>query len=128
LIIAAAFSNLILEAQGISLELSFEGGYMPEQDEIRHSEEIEPQSSGLLLSVEPLGETPSYKLSADTDKSDSTDTDGTDEEESDADGTDASDADGTDTGVDADGTDPLGTAEGDTDSSDTSDADGTDAG
>ena len=52
---------------------------MAEQDEIRHSEETEPQSSGLLLSVEPLGETPSYKLSDDT--SDSTDTDETDDKD-----------------------------------------------
>jgi hypothetical protein len=101
---------------------------MQEIDNITPSDDAAPQSSGLLLSVDPLEETPSYQLSTDTDANDTSDSDGTDGSESDADGTDASDADGTDTGVKADGTDPLGTAGADSDSSDTSDADGTDAG
>jgi hypothetical protein len=117
---------------------------MLEQDDLRQGEAEVPSPSGLLLSVEPLeetgaqGSTPSYRLSDDTDSSDTSDTtltdtdgtdtadaDGTDDNESDADGTDASDADGTDTGADADGTDPLGIAEGDT--GPTVNADGTDA-
>lgn len=116
---------------------------MQEQDDLRQSEATaEPTPSGLLLSVEPLDETssqPSYHLGddsdsdasdsslSDADANDTADADGTDADtESDADGTDASDADGTDTGLDADGTDPLGIAHGDTGGG-TVDADGTDA-
>jgi hypothetical protein len=103
----------------------------------------EESSSGLLISVDPLQSANNYKLSGDdsdgSDKGgllgdDSSDSDGSDKgalggddsdasdsdssdkgesEESDADGTDAEDADGTDTGLDADGTDPLGIAPGD---------------
>jgi hypothetical protein len=97
-------------------------------------EQGEETSSGLLLSVDPLQGANNYKLagddsgsdkggllgddSSDSDgsdsdalKGDSSDSDGSDEgggDDSDADGTDAEDADGTDTGLDADGTDPLG--------------------
>lgn len=78
------------------------------------SESVEPSSSGLLLSVEPLPGAESaetLKLSADdTDESDSaTDADGTDATEGDGtDGTDgaSTDTDGSDTeGADTDGTD-----------------------
>jgi hypothetical protein len=109
---------------------------MPAQDDLKQTEAREAAPSGLLLSVENLEENgttkAAYALSDDTDSSDTSDTtlgdsdgsdtadaDGTDEaEESDADGTDASDADGTDTGLDADGTDPLGIAGGDADTTD----------
>jgi hypothetical protein len=90
-------------------------------------EEQEHSNSGLLLSVDPLPGTESYKMSADddtadvaggdTDNTDTSDADGsdtaTDKGDSDADGTDASDADGTDTGLDADGSRPLGISGGD---------------
>jgi hypothetical protein len=105
-------------------------------------EQREDSSSGLLLSVDPLQGANNYKLAGDDsgsdkggllgddasdsdgsdsealegDDSDASDSDGTDKSESDdsdADGTDAEDADGTDTGLDADGTDPLGIAPGD---------------
>ena len=116
---------------------------MPEQDDLRRDETVEQPSSGLLLSVEPLtqeGSNTSYRLADDTDATDTSDSDGTDSDgsdtsdsdgtdagDSDADGTDASDADGTDTGVDADGSKPLGI--GDSDTTDTSrDTDGRDAG
>ena len=116
---------------------------MPEQNDLRPDETVEPVSSGLLLSVEPLtqeGSDISYRLADDTDTTDTSDSDGTDSDGSDAsdsdgtdaggsdaDGTDASDADGTDTGVDADGSKPLGI--GDSDTTDTSgDSDGRDAG
>jgi hypothetical protein len=78
------------------------------------TENADPSSSGLLLSVEPMPGTESsktLKLSADdTDASDSaTDTDGTDQTEGDGtDGTDgaSTDTDGTDTeDTDTDGTD-----------------------
>jgi hypothetical protein len=100
-------------------------------------EEREVSSSGLLISVDPLQGATNYKLAGDDsdsdkggllgddasdsdgsdsdalggDDSDASDSDGSDKSESDdsdADGTDAEDADGTDTGLDADGTDPLG--------------------
>ena len=103
---------------------------MPEQNDLRPDETVEQPSSGLLLSVEPLtqeGSSASYRLADDTDTTDTSDSDGTDAGGSDADGTDASDADGTDTGVDADGSKPLGI--GDSDTTDTSgDSDGRDAG
>ena len=116
---------------------------MPEQNELRQDDATEQQSSGLLLSVESLGQEGSpvaYHLADDTDTTDTSDSDGTDSDGSDAsdsdgtdaggsdaDGTDASDADGTDTGVDADGSKPLGI--GDSDTTDTSgDSDGRDAG
>jgi hypothetical protein len=98
-------------------------------------------SSGLLISVDPLQGANNYKLSGDDsdggdkggllgddssdsdgsdsdalggDDSDASDSDSSDKGDgSDADGTDAEDADGTDTGLDADGTDPLGIAPGD---------------
>ena len=95
---------------------------MPE--EVRSERIEEPESSGLLLSIEPLeGEqtlhaSPGDGKDSDTDGTDtggdgSSDTDGTDM--GDTDGTDAADTDGTDTLTDTDGTD-TGT-----------DADGTDA-
>ena len=102
---------------------------MSEQINAAEAQERETPASGLLLSVEPLQGSASYRATegdgrdtdtdaqdtsdaggSDTDGTDTSDADGTDSEESDADGTDASDADGTDTGLDADGTDPLGTA------------------
>ena len=102
---------------------------MSEQINAAPAEERETPASGLLLSVEPLEGDASYRASAadtkdtdtdsqdtsdaggaDSDGSDSADADGSDGEESDADGSDAADADGTDTGLDADGTDPLGIA------------------
>src|SRR5215212_5840257 len=100
-------------------------------------EQREESSSGLLLSVDPLQGANNYKLSGDDSDSDkggllgddASDSDGSDSDalggdDSDSDGSDKSesddrDADGTDTGLDADGTDPLGISPGDTDSSDT---------
>ena len=91
-------------------------------------EQQEESSSGLLISVDPLQGANNYKLAGDdsdgSDKGgllgdDSSDSDASDSDSSDkgdgsdADGTDAEDADGTDTGLDADGTDPLGIAPGD---------------
>ena len=71
------------------------------------------ESSGLLLSVDPLQGANNYKLAGD---------DG-----SDADGTDVTDADGTDTGLDADGMDPLGIQPGHADTGDSSAAKPTDS-
>lgn len=104
---------------------------MSEQFNPALNEEIQEQSSGLLLSVEPLEGTnqPAMRLADDSD----TDTTDASDDASDADGTDAADADGTDTGVDADGTKPLGIGDsdtvdaGDSDGSDGSDSDGTDS-
>ncbi|MBV8856939.1 MAG: hypothetical protein JOZ02_08425 [Acidobacteria bacterium] len=93
------------------------------------------ESSGLLLSVDPLQGANNYKLaggdsdgsdkggllgddSSDSDGSDST-LGGDDSDASDADGTDGGDSDGTDSG-DSDGSDADGT--------DVADADGTDTG
>lgn len=81
------------------------------------TENAQPSSSGLLLSVEPLPGDESaktLKLSADdSDASDETDategdgTDGTDDPSTDTDGTDTedTDTDGTDSTVDADSAD-----------------------
>src|ERR1043165_6163706 len=119
---------------------------MPEQNELRQDDATEQPSSGLLLSVESLGQEGSpvsYRLADDSDPSDSSDTsdsDGTDADSSDAsdadgsdsdsgsdaDGTDASDADGTDTGLDADGAEPLGIGGHDT-TDGSHDNDGTDS-
>ena len=96
---------------------------MAEQDYTHQPEEQE--SSGLLLSSEPLGERKPLKFQAGggdtdtTDAGDGTDGDGTDG----TDGDSASDSDGSD-GGDSDGTDILG---GDSDATDGSDSDGSDS-
>ena len=97
---------------------------MPDNVQPVKGEEQEVSPSGLLLSVDPLPGATGYKLSADdTDAGrDSTDVAG-----GDSDGTDVSDADGTDTGLDADGTDPLGIAPDNADTGDGSDTDTTDS-
>ena len=84
-----------LEALESSLKLSLREGYMPEQNELRPDEATEQPSSGLLLSVESLGQEGSpvsYRLTDDS--SDTSDADG-----SDSDTSDASDADGSETPV-----------------------------
>lgn len=94
---------------------------MAEQLNPASAEEMETPASGLLLSVDPIGNDINYKASAadETDESDAdgTDGDGTDATDgdsggaSDTDGTDESDSDGTDNGdgtdvsADSDGTD-----------------------
>jgi hypothetical protein len=94
---------------------------MAEQINPANAEEMETPASGLLFSVDPIGNDINYKASAadKTDKSeaDGTDGDGTDATDgdsggaSDTDGTDESDSDGTDdsdatdVSADADGTD-----------------------
>jgi hypothetical protein len=95
---------------------------MAEQNNPANAGELETPASGLLLSVDPIGNDINYKASA-ADGTDLTDPDGTDGDGTD--GTDgdsggASDTDGTDES-DSDGTD-------DSDATDISaDADGTDA-
>lgn len=91
------------------------------------------ESSGLLLSVDPLQSTDNYKLSGDdgSDKGgllgdDGSDADGSDS--SDADGSDGSGADGSDSALGGDSSDADGSDASDADGSDASDADGSDAG
>jgi hypothetical protein len=85
---------------------------MAEQINPANAGEMETPASGLLLSVDPIGNDINYKASA-GDKSDESDADGTDGDRtdgtdgdsgsaSDADGTDESDSDGTDDGDDTD--------------------------
>ncbi len=106
-----------------------------DQEEKNMADQLNPEnletqeSSGLLLSVEPLNEVKPLMASP-SDDSDAADTgDGSDAIGIDADGTDAADADGTDKtdSEESDGTDSVDKV-GDTDGTDSSDdSDGSDS-